>query len=226
VELAARPVTGQRVRGGCACGARGRAPSWTCGWSARRAPTSGRWPGTWAPGSASAGTSPRCAAPGSGPFGLDTARTLDELAEHPELTHSLETAVAAAFRVRVADAEEAAALSFGRPLTAVGIAGVYAVTDSTGRALHWSARWTTGRNRCSCWPRPTGPRRLRRLAGVLRWRGLDDVPTGWGRSRGHRRGVRRGAPRPSEADRSRGWRWPPPATCPLSWSPSTRIRPR
>jgi len=70
-----------------------------------------------------------------GPFGLDTARTLDELAEHPELTHSLETAVAAAFRVRVADAEEAAALSFGRPLTAVGIAGVYAVTDSTGRAL-------------------------------------------------------------------------------------------
>ena len=70
-----------------------------------------------------------------GPFRLDTARTLDELAEHPELTHSLEMAVAAAFRVRVADAEEAAALSFGRPLTAVGIAGVYAVTDSTGRAL-------------------------------------------------------------------------------------------
>ena len=70
-----------------------------------------------------------------GPFRLDTARTLDELAEHPELTHTLEAAVAAAFRVRVADAEEATALSFGRPLTAVGIAGVYAVTDSTGRAL-------------------------------------------------------------------------------------------
>jgi tRNA pseudouridine55 synthase len=70
-----------------------------------------------------------------GPFGLDTARTLDELAEHPELTHTLEAAVAAAFRVRVADAEEATALSFGRPLTAVGIAGVYAVTDSDGRAL-------------------------------------------------------------------------------------------
>jgi tRNA pseudouridine55 synthase len=70
-----------------------------------------------------------------GPFGLDTARTLDELAEHPELTHTLEAAVAAAFRVRVADAEEATALSFGRPLTAVGVAGVYAVTDSDGRAL-------------------------------------------------------------------------------------------
>jgi tRNA pseudouridine55 synthase len=70
-----------------------------------------------------------------GPFGLDTARTLDELAEHPELTHTLEAAVAAAFWVRVADAEEATALSFGRPLTAVGIAGVYAVTDSDGRAL-------------------------------------------------------------------------------------------
>jgi len=70
-----------------------------------------------------------------GPFRLDTARTLDELAEQPRLTHTLEAAVAAAFRVRVADAEEATALSFGRPLTAVGIAGVYAVTDSTGRAL-------------------------------------------------------------------------------------------
>jgi tRNA pseudouridine55 synthase len=70
-----------------------------------------------------------------GPFGLDTARTLDELAEHPELTHTLEAAVSEAFRVRVADAEEATALSFGRPLTAVGIVGVYAVTDSAGRAL-------------------------------------------------------------------------------------------
>jgi len=70
-----------------------------------------------------------------GPFTLDGARTLDELAERPELTHSLEAAVAAAFRVRSADQEEATALSHGRPLDAAGIPGVYAVTDPAGRAL-------------------------------------------------------------------------------------------
>jgi tRNA pseudouridine55 synthase len=70
-----------------------------------------------------------------GPFGLDTARTLDQLAERPGLTHSVAEAVAAAFRVRVADPEEATALSHGRPLDAAGIAGVYAVTDPVGRAL-------------------------------------------------------------------------------------------
>ncbi|HTK65207.1 MAG TPA: tRNA pseudouridine(55) synthase TruB [Pseudonocardia sp.] len=70
-----------------------------------------------------------------GPFELDTARTLEQLAEDPGLTHPLDTAVATAFRVRVADAEEAAALSFGRALDAAGLAGVYAVTDTDGRAL-------------------------------------------------------------------------------------------
>jgi tRNA pseudouridine55 synthase len=83
-----------------------------------------------------------------GPFGLDGARTLDELAEHPGLTHDLDAAVAAAFRLRVADADEATALSHGRPLSAEGAAGegaaestaggtgaVYAVVDGDGRAL-------------------------------------------------------------------------------------------
>jgi tRNA pseudouridine55 synthase len=70
-----------------------------------------------------------------GPFELDTARTLDELAAAPGLTHPLDTAVATAFRVRVADEAEATALSFGRPLEAAGLAGVYAVTDTDGRAL-------------------------------------------------------------------------------------------
>ncbi len=70
-----------------------------------------------------------------GPFTLDGARTLDELAEHPALTHPLDAAVSAAFALREVDAEQARALSFGRPLEAAGIAGVYAVTDSTGRAL-------------------------------------------------------------------------------------------
>lgn len=70
-----------------------------------------------------------------GPFGLDTARTLDELADRPELTHPLDDAVATAFRVRVADEAESSALSFGRPLTAAGLAGTYAVTDRAGKAL-------------------------------------------------------------------------------------------
>ncbi|HEX4358634.1 MAG TPA: tRNA pseudouridine(55) synthase TruB [Pseudonocardia sp.] len=70
-----------------------------------------------------------------GPFALDTARTLDELAERPELTHSLEAALAAAFQVRTADPAEAADLSHGRALAAAGIAGVYAVTAPDGRAL-------------------------------------------------------------------------------------------
>ncbi|MDT7665475.1 MAG: tRNA pseudouridine55 synthase [Pseudonocardiales bacterium] len=70
-----------------------------------------------------------------GPFALDTARTLDELAERPELTHDLAAAVTAAFPVRTADPDEAEALSHGRALTAAGISGVYAVTGQDGRAL-------------------------------------------------------------------------------------------
>ncbi|MBV9313327.1 MAG: tRNA pseudouridine(55) synthase TruB [Pseudonocardia sp.] len=70
-----------------------------------------------------------------GPFELAAARTLEELAEHPGLTHRLDAAVAAAFRVRVANAEESAALAHGRALAAAGISGVYAVTDRCGRVL-------------------------------------------------------------------------------------------
>jgi tRNA pseudouridine55 synthase len=70
-----------------------------------------------------------------GPFCLDTARTLDELAECPGLTHDLDRAVATAFRLRAVDQEQAVALSHGRPLEMAGIPGVYAVADRDGRAL-------------------------------------------------------------------------------------------
>ncbi|MDQ2707343.1 MAG: tRNA pseudouridine(55) synthase TruB [Actinomycetota bacterium] len=70
-----------------------------------------------------------------GPFHLDKARTLEQLTEHPGLTYPLDDAVAAAFRLRVADTVEAVGLSYGRPLTGIGMAGVYAVTDAAGRAL-------------------------------------------------------------------------------------------
>ena len=70
-----------------------------------------------------------------GPFELATARTLDELAQRPELTHQLDRAVATAFRVRAVTVEQAEALSHGRPLESAGVPGVYAVTDPDGRAL-------------------------------------------------------------------------------------------
>lgn len=70
-----------------------------------------------------------------GPFGLDVARTLEQLAERPEVTHSVDDAVAAAFRLRIADDTEATDLSHGRALSEVGMSGVYAVADSGGRAL-------------------------------------------------------------------------------------------
>jgi tRNA pseudouridine55 synthase len=70
-----------------------------------------------------------------GPFRVQDARTLDALAEQPGLTHPLDAALAAAFRLRVADEDETVALSFGRPLVAAGLTGVYGVTDAGGRAL-------------------------------------------------------------------------------------------
>jgi tRNA pseudouridine55 synthase len=70
-----------------------------------------------------------------GPFGLVGARTLEELAEQPALTHDLDAAVAAAFTLRTADTDEATALSFGRPLERAGIEGIYAVVDRDGHAL-------------------------------------------------------------------------------------------
>ena len=82
-----------------------------------------------------------------GPFGLRTARTLDELAalENP-VTLLLPDAVRAAFPVRAVSAEEARALSFGKPLDAVGIGGTYGAfaPDGTVVAL---LRETDGRAR-------------------------------------------------------------------------------
>jgi tRNA pseudouridine55 synthase len=63
-----------------------------------------------------------------GPFGLDAARTLDELSAGQDAVDAavvpLARAVAAAFPVRALDADEAAALSHGRRLTPTGVPGV------------------------------------------------------------------------------------------------------
>ncbi|MEZ0357536.1 tRNA pseudouridine(55) synthase TruB [Mycobacterium sp. SA01] len=70
-----------------------------------------------------------------GGYGLDHARTLDELAEHPQLSYSLDDACLLAFPRRDVTAAEADDASHGRPLAAAGIDGVHAATDPEGRVI-------------------------------------------------------------------------------------------
>jgi len=70
-----------------------------------------------------------------GGYGLDHARTLDELAEQPSLSYSLDEACLLAFPRRDITAEQAVDAGHGRPLPAAGIEGVYAATGSDGRVL-------------------------------------------------------------------------------------------
>ncbi|PRX51048.1 tRNA pseudouridine55 synthase [Prauserella shujinwangii] len=74
-----------------------------------------------------------------GPFTLATARTLDALAERPELSLSLDGAVAAAFPRRDVDAPTARAVRHGQRIPAAGIAGTYGVFDPDGRVLALAA---------------------------------------------------------------------------------------
>ncbi|MEV0432862.1 tRNA pseudouridine(55) synthase TruB [Nocardia sp. NPDC050413] len=75
-----------------------------------------------------------------GPFTLEHARTLDELAaaaeaEQPLLSLDIDTAVRTAFPHRDIDEAQAIDLRNGRWLEPVGIKGVYAAIDPTGRAI-------------------------------------------------------------------------------------------
>jgi tRNA pseudouridine55 synthase len=70
-----------------------------------------------------------------GRFGLDRARTLDDLAERPELTWTLDEACLQMFARRDLSAEEALAAGHGRALSSGGIDGVYAATDADGRVI-------------------------------------------------------------------------------------------
>jgi tRNA pseudouridine55 synthase len=70
-----------------------------------------------------------------GGYGLDHARTLDELAEQPSLSYSLDEACLLAFPRRDITAAEAEDAGHGRPLSAAGIEGVYAATDPDGRVM-------------------------------------------------------------------------------------------
>ena len=70
-----------------------------------------------------------------GRFGLDQARSLDELAERPQLSFTLDEACLQMFPRRDLAAEEADAAANGRALTAAGIDGVYAAQDAGGRVI-------------------------------------------------------------------------------------------
>ncbi|WP_054814210.1 tRNA pseudouridine(55) synthase TruB [Nocardia arizonensis] len=75
-----------------------------------------------------------------GPFTLEHARTLDELAraaetDAPRLSLDMDAAIAATFAPRVVTAEEAESLRDGRWLEPVGMAGVYAAVTADGTAI-------------------------------------------------------------------------------------------
>jgi len=70
-----------------------------------------------------------------GHFELGQARTLDDLAERPRLSLSLDEACLLMFARRDLTGEEAEAASNGRSLTPAGIDGVYAATDAGGRVI-------------------------------------------------------------------------------------------
>ena len=70
-----------------------------------------------------------------GPFGLRSARTLDQLVETPELSLDLDTSVAMAFPRRDVDAREATALAHGQRLSPAGLPGTYGVFDPDGHVI-------------------------------------------------------------------------------------------
>jgi tRNA pseudouridine55 synthase len=70
-----------------------------------------------------------------GRFGLDQARSLDDLTERPRLNWTLDEACLLLFPRRDLSAEEAEATGNGRPLSPAGIDGVYAAADADGRVI-------------------------------------------------------------------------------------------
>ena len=70
-----------------------------------------------------------------GRFELGQACSLEDLAVRPRLTQTLDEACLLMFPRRDLTAEEAAATSHGRPLSPVGIDGVYAASDADGRVI-------------------------------------------------------------------------------------------
>ncbi|MCW2514791.1 MAG: truB [Mycobacterium sp.] len=70
-----------------------------------------------------------------GRYGLGEAHTLDELADEPRLSHSLDEACLLGFPRRDITDEEADAAANGRSLASFGIDGVHAATAPDGRVI-------------------------------------------------------------------------------------------
>lgn len=70
-----------------------------------------------------------------GPFTLDHARTLDQLADDPGLSLDIDAAVRTAFPHRSIDAGQAESLRDGRWLDPIGLTGVYAALTEDGAAI-------------------------------------------------------------------------------------------
>lgn len=70
-----------------------------------------------------------------GRFGLEQARTLDELADAPQLSYPLDQACLLAFARRDLSADEAESARHGRALAPAGIDDVYAAVAPDGRVI-------------------------------------------------------------------------------------------
>jgi tRNA pseudouridine55 synthase len=70
-----------------------------------------------------------------GRFELDQAYSLDDLAERPRLSQTLDEACLLMFPRRDLTVEDAEATRHGRPLSPAGIDGVYAASDADGRVI-------------------------------------------------------------------------------------------
>lgn len=70
-----------------------------------------------------------------GPFTLEHARTVDQLADDPSLNLDVDAAVRLAFPHREIDADQAESLRDGRWLDPVGLRGVHAATTADGRTI-------------------------------------------------------------------------------------------
>jgi tRNA pseudouridine55 synthase len=70
-----------------------------------------------------------------GRFGLDQAYALDDLAERPRLSWTLDQACLLVFPRRELSSEEVEAASNGRSLPPAGIEGIYAASDADGRVI-------------------------------------------------------------------------------------------
>ena len=70
-----------------------------------------------------------------GRFGIDEARSLDDLAESPRLNWTLDEACRLMFPRRDLTPEEVEATGNGRPLSPAGIDGIYAASAADGRVI-------------------------------------------------------------------------------------------